>query len=223
MARWLRRLRELRLNSSIWVINQATGEDAVYRGVAQYFTGHSGRDRLPRDPGGLTVGERAGNYPPVEGRRSDSLQTSRQGSSCGWRWRAEVRCGGREGAKPSGWSAAGAGDRDWPEDGTGSAERNPDQKAAGGVTKESLRREDITTPATPRDVPAVRRTLGRVRRGFGGAPGGAATRGVHRTREARFWLFLKRAAEPSRAKPSLMPAREELMVYWSRRFHIPHG
>lgn len=70
------------------------------------------------------------------------------------------RCGGREGAKPSGWNAAGAGDRDWPEDGAGSAERNPDQKAAGGVTRESLRRADITPPATPRDVPAVRRTLG---------------------------------------------------------------
>lgn len=63
---------------------------------------------------------------------------------------------------------------------------------------------------TPRDVPAVRRTVRRVRRGFGDAPGGAATPRVHRTRKARFRLFLKRAAEPSRAKPSLMPARERV-------------
>lgn len=66
------------------------------------------------------------------------------------------------------------------------------------------------SPPAPRDVPAVRRTVRRVRRGFGDAPGGAATPRVHRTRRARFRLFLKRAAEPSRAKPSLMPARERV-------------
>lgn len=88
------------------MINHETGEDAVCRGAARYFRGHSGRDRLPRDPSGVTVGESAGNHPPVEGRRSDSLQTSRQGSSCGWRWRAAARRQGRCEAQrlERGWS-----------------------------------------------------------------------------------------------------------------------
>lgn len=101
-------------------------------------------------------------------------------------------------------------DRDWSKDGASSAESNPDGTAAGGATKEPRRRADITPPAAPGDVPAVRPSLRRVRRGFGGAPGGAAAPLVHRTRQARFRLFLTRAAEPSRAKPSLMPARERV-------------
>lgn len=107
----------------------------------------------------------------------------------------------------SGWSR----DRDRPEDGTGSAERNPRrrQRAARHRSPEASGHRSPRRPSRAQAGP---------RAGLGGAPGGAAS-----PSGSPVQAFLKRPEEPSREKPVLLPAREELMVYWSRRFHIPQG
>lgn len=155
MSGWLRRLGELRLSSSVWIVKHGTGEDAE---DARYFTGHSGRDRLPRD------GERAGKHAAVEGRRSDCPQTSRSGAAAGGGGgRGSGAAAGKVRSPAPGWSR----DPDRPEDGTGSAERNPRrrQRAARHRSPEASGHRSPRCPSRAQAGP---------RAGLGGAPGGAA-------------------------------------------------
>lgn len=181
-------------------------------------------------PGGLTDGEGTGGHPPV-GRPfrfpSKRLDTPGRSGRQGCRWRAEVRCGGEEGVKLRGCSRGRVGEaaarRPWlGSDGAGSGERSPGEATAGGVANKSLRQPD--NPLTATSLLPLAPGKGSTGRSVA-LPGMMMSHSCIAAGNPGSGFSLKVGGR--RSCPGQSPAccqhGKELMVYWSRHFHIPQG